>query len=171
VLSPAIYPTPDGQQQLMPGAQVGIALLKDTAKVNDYLSRPEIKSLIPSNLRLLWAVKPDQNQSTLSLYAIKVGAGETGAILSGDVITDARDEFNPQTNSPEVSMKMNSYGAKEWRRVTAKASQNKEAIAIVLDNVVYSAPTVQSEIAGGSSSISGNFTIEDTKDLANVLKS
>jgi len=171
VLSPAIYPTPDGQQQLMPGAQVGIALLKDTAKVNAYFARPEIKSLIPSNLRLLWAVKPEQNQSTLSLYAIKVAAGETGAVLSGDVITDARDEFNPQTNSPEVSMKMNSYGAKEWRRVTAKAAQNKEAIAIVLDNVVYSAPTVQSEIAGGSSSISGNFTIEDTKDLANILKS
>ncbi len=171
VLMPSIYQTPDGQQQLAPGAQVGIAALKDTAKVNAYFERPEIKALIPANVKLLWAVKPEQSANLLSLYAIKVGAGETGSVLSGDVITDARDEFDPQTNSPVVSMKMNSYGAKEWRRVTAKASQKKEAIAIVLDNVVYSAPTVQSEIAGGNSSISGNFTIEDTKDLANVLKS
>lgn len=171
VLMPSIYQTPDGQQQLAPGAQVGIAALKDTAKVNQYLERPEVKALIPANLRLLWGVKPEQKSDLLSLYAIKVGTTETGAVLSGDVITDARDEFDPQTNSPVVSMKMNSYGAKEWRRVTAKASQKKEAIAIVLDNVVYSAPTVQTEIAGGNSSISGNFTIEDTKDLANVLKS
>ena len=171
VLMPSIYQSPDGQQQLAPGAQVGIAALKDTAKVNTYLNRPEIKSIIPANVKLLWAVKPEQNANLLALYAIKVNAGETGAVLSGDVITDAKDEFDPQTNSPVVSMKMNSYGAKEWRRVTAKAAQKKEAIAIVLDNVVYSAPTVQTEIAGGNSSISGNFTIEDTKDLANVLKS
>jgi SecD/SecF fusion protein len=170
VLMPSIYQTPEGQQQLAPGAQVGIAALKDTAKVNEYLTRPEIKALIPSNVKLLWAVKPDQRGDLLSLYAIKVGASESGAVLSGDVITDAREQFGP-TNAPEVSMTMNSYGAKEWRRITAKASQKKESIAIVLDNVVYSAPTVQSEIAGGSSSISGNFTIEDTKDLANVLKS
>ncbi len=170
VLMPSIYQTPEGQQQLAPGAQVGIAALKDTAKVNEYLTRPEIKALIPSNVKLLWAVKPDQRGDLLSLYAIKVGASESGAVLSGDVITDAREQFGP-TNAPEVSMTMNSYGAKEWRRITAKASQKKESIAIVLDNVVYSAPTVQTEIAGGSSSISGNFTIEDTKDLANVLKS
>lgn len=171
VLMPSIYQTPNGQQQLAPGAQVGIAALKDTAKVNQYFQRPEIKALIPSNVMLLWSVKPEEKTDLLALYAIRKGATETGSVLSGDVITDARDEFDPQTNSPVVSMKMNSYGAKEWRRVTAKASQKKEAIAIVLDNVVYSAPTVQSEIAGGNSSISGNFTIEDTKDLANVLKS
>lgn len=171
VLMPSIYQAPNGQQQLAPGAQVGIAALKDTAKVNQYFARPEIKAIIPANVKLLWAVKPEQNANLLALYAIKIGSGETGAVLSGDVITDAKDEFDPQTNSPVVSMKMNSYGAKEWRRVTAKASQNKEAVAIVLDNVVYSAPTVQTEIAGGNSSISGNFTIEDTKDLANVLKS
>ena len=171
VLMPSIYQSPDGQQQLAPGAQVGIAALKDTAKVNAYFARPEVKALIPANVKLLWGVKPEQSGNLLSLYAIKLGSGESGAVLSGDVITDARDEFDPQTNSPVVSMKMNSYGAKEWRRVTAKASQKKEAIAIVLDNVVYSAPTVQTEIAGGNSSISGNFTIEDTKDLANVLKS
>ena len=170
ILSPAVYQGQDGQPQLMPGAQVGIALLKDTAKVNEYFARPEIKALIPANVKLLWSVKPEQNNNALSLYAIKAGSSETGAVLSGDVITDARDEFDPQTNSPVVSMRMNSYGAKEWKRITGKASQGKEAIAIVLDNVVYSAPTVQNEIAGGNSSISGNFTIEDTKDLANVLK-
>src|SRR5690606_27784346 len=86
---------------------------------------------------------------------------------------DARDEFDPQTNRPMVSMSMNSVGAREWRRITAAASadpNNKKAIAIILDDVVYSAPTVQDEIAGGTSTITGNFTIEDTKDLANVLK-
>jgi SecD/SecF fusion protein len=171
VLYPAVYQGPTGQPELIPGPLVGSAALKDTAKVNAYFARPEVKSLIPANLKLLWAVKPESNAESLSLYAIKLGAGETGSVLTGDVITDARDEFDPQTNSPVVSMKMNSYGAKEWRRVTAKAAQKKEAIAIVLDNVVYSAPTVQTEIAGGNSSISGNFTIEDTKDLANVLKS
>lgn len=172
VLMPSIYQTADGQQQLAPGPQVGIAALKDTAKVNAYLARPEIKALIPANVKLLWAVKPEtRTQNFLALYAIKPSTPDGGAALAGDVITDAKDDFNPQTNAPEVTMRMNSYGAKEWRRITAKASQNKEAIAIVLDNVVYSAPTVQSEIAGGNSSISGNFTIEDTKDLANVLKS
>lgn len=171
VLMPSIYQTENGQQQLAPGAQVGIANLKDTAKVNAYLERPEIKAQIPSNLKLMWAVKPEQNSPNfLSLFAIKPAPGEHGAVLTGEVITDARDAFNPQTNAPEVSMQMNSYGAKEWRRITAKAAQTKASIAIVLDGVVYSAPTVQGEIPGGSSSISGNFTIEDTKDLANVLK-
>ena len=171
ILMPSIYQAENGQQQLAPGAQVGIANLKDTAKVNAYLARPEIKSQIPSNLKLMWAVKPEQRTpSLLSLYAIKPAPGEHGSVLTGEVITDARDAFNPQTNAPEVSMQMNSYGAKEWRRITAKAAQTKASIAIVLDGVVYSAPTVQNEIPGGSSSISGNFTIEDTKDLANVLK-
>lgn len=171
ILMPSIYQAENGQQQLAPGAQVGIANLKDTAKVNAYMARPEIKSQIPSNLKLMWAVKPEQRTpSLLSLYAIKPAPGEHGSVLTGEVITDARDAFNPQTNAPEVSMQMNSYGAKEWRRITAKAAQTKASIAIVLDGVVYSAPTVQNEIPGGSSSISGNFTIEDTKDLANVLK-
>src|SRR5690606_13956769 len=94
----------------------------------------------------------------------------SGSVLTGDVITDAKDDFDQQNNSPVVSMSMNSIGAREWRKITAKAAPNKEAIAIVLDGVVYSAPNVQTEIANGSSSISGNFEIEDTKDLANVLK-
>lgn len=171
LLSPSIYTGENGQQQLMPGAQVGIANLKDTAKVNAYLARPEIKSQIPGNLKLMWAVKPEQRTPNfLSLYAIKLAPGETQSVLTGDVITDAKDNFDQQSNAPVVNMQMNSYGSKEWRKITAKAAQNREAIAIVLDGVVYSAPSVNQEIPGGSSVISGSFTVEDTKDLANVLK-
>ncbi|MFZ4860664.1 protein translocase subunit SecDF [Sphingobacterium sp. Mn56C] len=171
VLMPSVYQAENGQQQLAPGAQVGIANLKDTARVNEYLARPEIKAQIPANLKLLWSVKPEQrNPNFLSLYAIKVAPGETGSILTGDVITDATPNFDPTNNAPVVNMTMNSVGAREWRKITAKAAQNRDAIAIVLDGVVYSAPSVNQEIPGGSSVISGNFTIEDTKDLANVLK-
>jgi len=171
VLMPSVYQAENGQQQLAPGPQVGISHLKDTAKVNAYLARPEVKSLLPANLKLLWAVKPEKRSPDfLPLYAIRTVGGESGSVLTGDVITDAKDDFDQQTNSPVVSMSMNSIGAREWRKITAKAAPNKEAIAIVLDGVVYSAPNVQTEIANGSSSISGNFEIEDTKDLANVLK-
>ena len=171
VLMPSTYQAENGQQQLAPGPQVGIANLKDTAKVNAYLARPEVKNQIPANLKLMWAVKPEQNSPNfLSLYAIKLAPGENPSVLTGDVITDAKDNFDQQTNAPVVNMQMNSYGSKEWRKITAKAAQNREAIAIVLDGVVYSAPSVNQEIPGGSSVISGSFTIEDTKDLANVLK-
>ncbi len=171
VLSPAAAPGPNGQFQLIPGPMVGQAHLKDTAKVNAYLARPEVKSIIPSNLKLLWAVKPDnQTKDLLTLYAIKTTGAENTSVLTGDVIIDARAGSDPQTNSPIVSMDMNAEGANQWRRITARAAQNKDAIAIVLDNVVYSAPSVSGEIPNGSSQISGNFTFDDTKDLANVLK-
>lgn len=170
ILSPATYPGPNGQQQLLPGAVVGYAQLKDTARVNSYLARPEVRTILPGNLRLLWAVKPDsRTPDILSLYAIKTTGSENGPVMAGDVITDARDGFD-QNNRPIVSMEMNAEGARQWRRVTAQAAQNSDNIAIVLDDVVYSAPTVNEEIPNGNSQISGNFTIEDTKDLANVLK-
>ena len=170
VLSPATFPGQNGQQQLAPGAVVGYANLKDTAKVNALLARPEVKSIIPANLKLLWAVKPENNaKDFLSLYAIKASGAENGPVMTGDVITDARDGFDQQ-NSPIVSMEMNADGARQWKRITAQAAQNRDAIAIVLDGVVYSAPGVNEEIPNGNSQISGNFTIEDTKDLANVLK-
>ena len=171
ILNPATYMGPNGQPSLQPGAMVGIANLRDTARVNAYLSRPEVQATIPSNLKFLWSVKPEQRTPNfISLYAIKTAGTENGAVLSGDVIVDARDDFD-QNNRPVVSMSMNSEGAREWRRITAEAAQNNQAaIAIVLDGVVYSAPSVNEEIGGGNSSISGNFTIEDTKDLANVLK-
>ncbi|MDM1050536.1 protein translocase subunit SecDF [Sphingobacterium hotanense] len=171
ILSPSFYQAPNGQTQLIPGSTVGYANLKDTAKVNQYLARPEIKSIIPADLKLLWAVKPETNTpNILALHAIKTTGADHKAVMTGDVITDARPGSDPQTNKPIVSMDMNADGARQWRRVTAQAAQNKDAIAIVLDNVVYSAPTVNDEIPGGSSTISGNFTFEDTKDLSNVLK-
>ncbi|TYR35307.1 protein translocase subunit SecDF [Sphingobacterium phlebotomi] len=171
VLNPATYMEQNGQPNLTPGAMVGIANLKDTARVNEYLNRPEVKANIPGNLKFLWSVKPEQRTPNfLSLYAIKTSGSENGAVLTGDVITDARDDFD-QNNRPVVSMSMNTEGARQWRKITAQAAQNNNAaIAIVLDGVVYSAPGVNEEIPNGNSSISGNFTIEDTKDLANVLK-
>ncbi len=171
VLNPATYMEQNGQPNLTPGAMVGIANLKDTARVNEYLNRPEVKANIPGNLKFLWSVKPEQRTPNfLSLYAIKTSGPENGPVLTGDVITDARDDFN-EKNQPVVSMSMNTEGARQWRRITAQAAQNNNAaVAIVLDGVVYSAPGVNEEIPNGNSSLSGNFTIEDTKDLANVLK-
>lgn len=170
ILNPSTYMEQNGQPSLTPGAIVGIANLRDTARVNEYLSRSEVKGNIPGNLKFLWAVKSEQRTPNfLSLYAIKTSGTEDGAVMTGEVITDARDDFN-EHNQPVVSMSMNTEGARQWRRVTAQAAQNRDAIAIVLDGVVYSAPSVNEEIPNGNSSISGNFTIEDTKDLANVLK-
>jgi protein-export membrane protein SecF/protein-export membrane protein SecD len=170
VLRPAVYMGENQQMALMPGPMVGISSLKDTAKVNAYLQRPEVKSILPGNLKLLWAVKPEQKTpEQLSLYAIKGSGQDNGAVLTGDVITDATANFD-EKNQPVVGMQMNSEGAHQWKKITAKAAQNRDAIAIVLDNVVYSAPSVNGEIPNGSSSISGSFTVEDTKDLSNVLK-
>ncbi|QEM09442.1 protein translocase subunit SecDF [Mucilaginibacter rubeus] len=161
----------NGQQQLGPGPVVGYAPLQDTAKVNSYLHSADVLAVIPRNIKFLWEVKPVKNTKTFALYAIKLTGADNGPVLSGDVINDARAD-NDQKGSPEVVMIMNSEGAQKWRAVTAEASSgtNKKAIAIVLDDNVYSAPTVQNEISGGVSSISGNFTIDDTRDLANVLK-
>src|SRR5690606_32718617 len=174
VLMPATGLGPNGQPMLAPGAVVGFAQLRDTAKVNDFLADPSVQQIIPANVKLLWGVKPNpQTPEQLELYAVKPTGVDAGPVLAGNVITDAKDDFDPQSNSPMVTMYMNSEGAREWRRITASASSdpnNKRAIAIVLDGVVYSAPTVQGEIPNGVSQITGNFTIEDTKDLANVLK-
>ena len=174
VLAPATGLGPNNQPMLAPGPVVGFAQLRDTAKVNDFLADPAVQQIIPANVKLLWGVKPNpQTPEQLELYAVKPTGVEAGPVLAGNVITDAKDDFDPQSNSPMVTMYMNSEGAREWRRITASASSdpnNKRAIAIVLDGVVYSAPTVQGEIPNGVSQITGNFTIEDTKDLANVLK-
>jgi SecD/SecF fusion protein len=171
ILSPAIYQDQSGQQQLRPGPVVGYAAQKDTAKVNTYLHSADVKTIIPQNIKFLWAVKPIEKTKVFELYAIKLAGAENGPVLEGDVINDARAD-NDQKGNPEVIMTMNSDGAQKWRTITAEASagSDKKAIAIVLDDNVYSAPNVQNEISGGVSSISGNFTIDDTKDLANVLK-
>jgi SecD/SecF fusion protein len=171
ILSPAIYQDQTGQQQLRPGPVAGWAAQKDTAKIAGYLRSAEARSIIPQSMKFLWGVKPMDKTKVYELYAIKLAGAENGPVLSGDVINDANPSTD-QKGSPEVVMTMNSEGAQKWRTITAEASSgaNKKSIAIVLDDNVYSAPTVQGEIAGGVSSISGSFTIEDTKDLANVLK-
>jgi SecD/SecF fusion protein len=173
VLEPNVGRDQSGQPQLGYGPVVGYAALKDTAKVNKYLHSPLAKSAIPRNMKFLWDVKPmkDAKTKAFALYAIKLSGAANGPVLEGDVITDARADVN-QKGSPEVVMIMNSEGAQKWRTVTAEAAAatNKRAIAIVLDDNVYSAPNVQNEISGGVSSIEGSFTQEDTRDLANVLK-
>ena len=160
---------PTGQGAL---STVGYASVRDTAEVNKVLHSAIAKSVLPSDCRLLWSAKPADGltvKNYYELHAIRVTSNNGRAPLEGDVVTDAKDQFNNLTGQPEVSMTMNSDGARRWAALT-KANVGK-AIAIVLDGVVYSAPRVNGEIAGGQSSISGNFTIEDTKDLANTLKS
>lgn len=151
---------------------VGYASARDTAEVNKIIYSALAKQILPADCRLLWSAKPAdgiQSKNIYELHAIKVTTTNGRAPIEGDVVTDAKDQFNNLTGSPEVSMTMNSDGARRWAALT-KANVGK-AIAIVLDGTVYSAPRVNGEISGGQSSISGNFTIEDTKDLANTLKS
>ena len=151
---------------------VGYASARDTAEVNKIIYSALAKQILPADCRLLWSAKPAdgiQAKNIYELHAIKVTTTNGRAPIEGDVVTDAKDQFNNLTGSPEVSMTMNSDGARRWAALT-KANVGK-AIAIVLDGTVYFAPRVNGEISGGQSSISGNFTIEDTKDLANTLKS
>jgi SecD/SecF fusion protein len=151
---------------------VGYASVRDTAAVNRVIHSAVAKQILPTDLKLLWSAKPAdgiQAKNIYELHALKVTTSTGRAPLEGDVVTDASDQFNHMTGTPEVSMTMNSDGARRWAALT-KANVGK-AIAIVLDDAVYSAPRVNGEIDGGQSSISGNFTIEDTKDLANTLKS
>ena len=173
LLNPATFQGQDGQSNLRPGPVVGYAALKDTAKVNAYLSSPAIRAVIPQNVKLYWGVKPMTEESKVfELYALKTSSIAGGPALEGDVISDARSDYD-QKGNPEVVMVMNADGARAWRSITAAASadpNNKKSVAIVLDNLVYSAPTVQGEIPNGISSISGSFKVEDTQDLANVLK-
>ena len=150
----------------------GYASVRDTAAINHIIYSQLAKQILPSDMKLLWSAKPAdgiQAKNIFELHALKVTTTNGRAPLEGNVVTTAKDEFNNITGQPEVSMTMNSEGARRWAELT-KANVGK-AIAIVLDGVVYSAPRVNGEIGGGQSSISGNFTIEDTKDLANTLKS
>ena len=160
--------------QTIPGdalSLVGYAHVRDTAEISKLIHSPLAKQVLPSDLRLLWSAKPADHINSKNIYelhALRVTSADGRAPLEGDVVNDAEDKFD-NFGKPEVSMSMNSEGAREWAQLT-KANIGK-AIAIVLDGVVYSAPRVNGEITGGQSSISGNFTIEDTKDLANTLKS
>lgn len=153
------------------GPVVGYASYKDTAEINRYLSMPEVLSELPKDLRLKWGVSAvafDPKAQTFELYAIKSTERNGRAAMEGDVIVDAKDDYD-QYGKPCVSMSMNTDGARRWAQLT-KQNINR-SIAIVLDGYVYSAPNVMNEITGGNSVITGHFTPDETKDLANVLKS
>ena len=151
------------------GPVVGTVHYTDTARVNAMLNSPIAKQVLPRDLRLYWTVKAiDDAGSLYQLVALKAQR-DGRASLEGDVITDARADFSQLSAYANVSMSMNAEGAKAWQRIT-KDNIGK-SIAIVLDGFVYSFPTVQNEIAGGNSQITGNFTVEEAKDLANTLKS
>ncbi|MFA5647051.1 MAG: protein translocase subunit SecDF [Bacteroidales bacterium] len=167
-----LNPSTNQQGQIMGGPVVGFAHYRDTAKVNTYLNLPQVKQLLPRDLRLLWSVKSvpwDKTASTFELIAIKVTSRDGTPPLDGGAISDARDDFSSTGGEAEVSMSMNTEGAKIWARLTA--DNVGKSIAIVLDDYVYSFPKVNTEIKGGRSSIKGGFTITEAKDLANVLKS
>ena len=167
VLNPSVY-----GGQLAPGACIGRAHYKDTARINSYLNLPQIKSLFPAELAPMWTVHPSQLDPSgiiFELVAIKVNTRDGKAPLDGGMVTDASVGYRESGGSPEVDMQMNAEGARIWARLTADNLQRQ--IAIVLDGMVYSYPTVQSEITGGRSQITGNFTITEAEDLANVLKS
>jgi len=153
------------------GSIVAYANARDTAEVNRYLAMEEVQAELPKDLRLKWGVSPselDPKKQTYELYAIKATQRNGKAPLEGDVVVDASDKFD-QYGKPAVNMSMNTDGARRWAQLT---KQNiGKSIAIVLDDYVYSAPRVNSEITGGNSEITGTFTPEQTKDLANVLKS
>jgi SecD/SecF fusion protein len=168
VMAPSVQKSKEGYFYTE-GPVVGIAQIKDTAKINKLLNNPRVKVLMPKNLRLLWTVKPDDAEGKLlRLVAIKSTSRDGRAALEGNVITEASGDFAQNSSKAEVSMSMNAEGAQEWKVLTGK--NIGKSIAIVLDEYVYSFPTVQAEIAGGRSSISGNFDITEAKDLANILK-
>jgi SecD/SecF fusion protein len=142
---------------------------KDTSRFNAVLKRPDVQGLFPANLSFLYDVSPVLNPTTneevVNVYTVK----DLGnAPLEGDVITNAKQDFDPTTGKPDVSMQMNALGARKWKALTG--ANIGKSVAIILDNFVYSAPNVNQEISGGNSSISGGFSVEQATDLANVLK-
>ena len=163
-----------GGYSLVPGPVIGYAQKSDMDQVIEYLNTPQIKSILPRNVQFKWAVKATETESgeIYELYAIKVTNRNGEPALSGDVVTNAVADFSQQQigrSENQVSMTMNAEGAKAWARLTKENIGNN--IAIVLDGMVYSAPNVMNEITGGRSQITGHFTTEEAKDLANVLKS
>jgi len=187
VLEPAVYRGENGQPSFRPGPVVGYAAQKDTAKVDAYLHSADVKAQMPQNIKFLWDVKPlspddnkrmfpNSNDKHFELYAMKLSGADNGPVLTGDVVNDARNDIDQTKGGWEVTMYMNPQGAQKWEEITGEAAPSSpnaqgKAIAIVLDDNVYSAPAVNGKISGGVSSISGgNFTQDDTKDLANVLK-
>jgi len=169
ILSPNISQGENGGSFFNEGPVVGFSLAKDTGRVREVLNMSEIKSLFPKDLKFLWSVKGINEAGNLfELVAIKIPR-DGKPRLTGEFVTDARLSFGQLNNKPEVSMSMNGEGAGIWKRMTGE--NVGKSIAIVLDDYVYSFPTVQGEIAGGNSSISGNFSIKEAEDLGNILNS
>ena len=168
VLSPAV--TSDGQP--LPRSVIGYSHFSDTAQVMDYLNMQQIRSLFPRDIRFFWGADPmrgDETESIYELHAIKVTTRDGRPPLDGDVVTSARVSYGQSGSSAKVDMSMNAEGSRVWARLTG--SNIGRCIAVVLDGYVRSAPTVSTEIKGGSSEITGDFTIEEAEDLANILKS
>ncbi|MEZ5027007.1 MAG: protein translocase subunit SecDF [Chitinophagales bacterium] len=164
ILQPAV----DENNQFQPSPVIGYVNALDTARFSEYINLPEIQSVFPKDVKLLYSAKPfGDKQKFFTVYAIKKNTYTGKAPLDGSVVTQARQDYD-QNGQVVVSMQMNTLGAKKWRDLTRKNIGN--AIAIVLDNQVYSAPNVNSEIDGGSSQISGGFDVQEAADLANVLK-
>jgi len=149
---------------------LGVTRVQDTAKINKYLHMKEVRALLPSSLKyanFLWDI-PKKNNDTIRLYAIK--SNRKGiAPIEGDVISSARQEFSQFSNNPRITMSMKSHAAKQWAKMTEK--NVGKFVAVVLDNYVYTAPRVNGKISGGNTEITGNFTIEEAKDVANALQS
>ena len=152
------------------GCMAGYALARDTAEINALINSETAKRILPADMRLMWGVKSmDKAGKIFELFAIRTSGGQNGrAPLEGDVVTESKDEFDEYGN-PCVSMKMNTEGARKWAALTE--ANVHHCVAISLDGLVYSAPNVQNKIDGGSTRITGSFTTNDTKDLANVLSS
>ncbi|MBA3899562.1 MAG: protein translocase subunit SecD, partial [Bacteroidetes bacterium] len=168
IMRPSVYQEA-GNYYPGQGPVVGIVALRDTAKVKQYLDYPRVRALFPPRTRFLFTVKPfDPEGKFVQVVAINVTTRDGVAPLEGDVVTDARQTFGQFSPTPEISMSMSPEGAKQWRDLTRK--NIGKSVAIVLDDMVYSFPTVQSEISGGSSQITGNFTMNEARDLANILK-
>lgn len=169
VLAPSIQQNEQNQSELRKGPVIGSALVKDTAKVNRIFEMESVRSKFPREFRPLWSVKPiDKEGRVMQLIAIKMPARDFMAPLDGSAIVDARKQKGQFSDAWEIGMSMNAEGARVWKRLTHD-NVNK-SIAIVLDDYVYSYPNVIQEISGGNSSITGNFTIEEAEDLANILK-
>ncbi len=167
------YPNITQQGNINQGPVVGIVAKKDTAKLNRYLALDAVKNKFPNNVKFVYGAqdkKESKNPNApLMLYALKTAVGESESKLEGDHVTDARMDYNQLTGKPEVSMSMDITGARIWKKMTGDNAG--KYVAVVLDDKVYSAPLVNGEIPNGNTSISGNFTVEDATDLANILKS
>jgi SecD/SecF fusion protein len=167
-LQPALSQDGKGNYYPAHGPAAGYCKVVDTAKVDSMLRYAEMHAIFPKDLRFAWTVKPaDEKNNNLELIALKLSTRDGAAPLDGSVITDARQDVGQNGNN-EISITMNAEGARIWKNMTA--NNVGKSIAIMVDGYVYSYPTVQDEIPGGKSSITGNFTLAEAKDLANVLK-